>query len=82
MKALPNSIATWMPENYTVLGTDGYGLSESRPELRDFFEINPDYICQAALVGLFRNGGINRKELQQQLATLDIDAEKTDPTLR
>ena len=82
MKALPNSIATWMPEHYTVLGTDGYGLSESRPELRDFFEINPDYICQAALVGLFRNGGINRKELQQQLATLDIDAEKTDPTLR
>ena len=82
MKALPNSIATWMPEHYTVLGTDGYGLSESRPELRDFFEINPDYICHAALVGLFRNGSINRKELQQQLATLDIDAEKTDPTLR
>jgi pyruvate dehydrogenase E1 component len=82
MKALPNSIATWMPENYAVLGTDGYGLSESRPELREFFEINPDYICHAALVGLFRNGSIDQEKLQQQLSTLNFNAEKIDPSLR
>ncbi|MBL15158.1 MAG: pyruvate dehydrogenase (acetyl-transferring), homodimeric type [Gammaproteobacteria bacterium] len=82
MKALPNSIATWMPENYTVLGTDGYGLSESRPELRKFFEVNPDYICHAALVGLFRNGSIDQEKLQQQLSTLNFNAEKIDPSLR
>ena len=35
MKALPNSIAPWMPDNFLILGTDGYGLSESRPDLRD-----------------------------------------------
>lgn len=79
MKALANSVAPWMPKNFTVLGTDGYGLSESRPELRQFFEISPDYICHAALVGLFREGKINRKELKQFISKLDIDPDKINP---
>lgn len=79
MKALPRSVATWMPENYLVLGTDGYGLSESRDSLREYFEINSDHICHAALVGLHRANSIGRKQFNKCVAQLDIDPEKFDP---
>ncbi|MCG8415251.1 MAG: pyruvate dehydrogenase (acetyl-transferring), homodimeric type [Pseudomonadales bacterium] len=82
MKTLPRSIAPWMPENYLVLGTDGYGLSESRETLRDYFEISPDYICHAALVGLLRAGEIDNKQLKTFSAQLNIDPQKADPALR
>ena len=82
MKAFPNSIASWMPENYTVLGTDGYGLSESRADLRDYFEISTDYICHAALVGLFRDGTIRANTLKKHFAKLKFDPDKVDPVTR
>ncbi|MEM7027783.1 MAG: pyruvate dehydrogenase (acetyl-transferring), homodimeric type [Pseudomonadota bacterium] len=62
MKSLPNSIARWMPEFYTVLGTDGYGLSESRQDIRDYFEISSRCISQAAISLLYRAGRINKIE--------------------
>ncbi len=49
MRALPLSIARWFPGPYTVLGTDGYGLSESRDALRGYFEVSRDWIVFAAL---------------------------------
>ena len=49
MKALPLSIARWLPNVYTVLGTDGYGLSESREALRNHFEVSSAWIVFAAL---------------------------------
>lgn len=79
MKALPNSISPWMPESFLILGTDGYGLSESRPDLREYFEISADYICHAALVGLFRNEELSAVELKKKLKTLDIDPDKVNP---
>ena len=82
MKALPNAIARWMPENYLVLGTDGYGLCETRAELRDWFEVSADYICHAALVGLFRAAKIDAAELAAKTAELDIDPEKMDAARR
>lgn len=51
-KALPNSIRQWVPGSYSVLGTDGYGLSESRQELRDHFEVSAAWIVFAALSSL------------------------------
>ena len=82
MKALPNSIARWMPENYLVLGTDGYGLCETRADLRNWFEVSADYICHAALVGLFRAGKIKAEELAAKTAELDIDPDKMDAAER
>ncbi len=82
MKALPNSIARWMPPNYLVLGTDGYGLCETRAELREWFEVDADHICHAALVGLYRAGRIDAAELAAKTAELNIDAEKMDSALR
>jgi len=82
MKALPNGIAPWMPEHFTALGTDGYGLSEARADLRDYFEINPDYICQAALVGLFKAGRLDKAGLKKHLKDFNIDASKANPMHR
>ncbi len=82
MKSLPNSIARWMPENYLVLGADGYGLSETRAALRDWFEVSANHVCHTALVGLFRAGRIDAAELAEKSAALDIDPEKTDPASR
>ena len=48
-KALPLSIERWIPGPYSVLGTDGYGLSEARPELRNHFEVSADWVSFAAL---------------------------------
>ena len=79
MKALPSSIAPWLPGHFTALGTDGYGLSESRADLRNYFEISPDYICQAALVGLFKLDKLDATQLRKQLKGLNIDPKKMDP---
>jgi pyruvate dehydrogenase E1 component len=82
LKTLPGSIARWMPASYTVLGTDGFGVSESRPDLRDHFEVSAAHIVQAALVGLYREGRIGEQEMREQLAPLGIDADKCDPAGR
>lgn len=79
MKSLPNSIARWMPEDYFVLGTDGYGLSESRADLRRYFEVSTDYICHTALVGLYKRGSINKKRYTEFCSELDIEPDKSDP---
>jgi pyruvate dehydrogenase E1 component len=56
MKALPLGIAPWVPGRFMVLGTDGYGLSEGRPELRDHFEVSAAWIAYAALVARALDG--------------------------
>ena len=82
MKALPNFIARWMPDNYLVLGTDGYGLCETRADLRNWFEVSADYVCQAALVGLYRAGKIDAAELASKTSELEIDPGKMDAAQR
>lgn len=81
-KSLPAGISRWMPEGYTVLGTDGFGVSESRPDLRDYFEVSSSHIVQAALVGLYRQGKIGESVLKEHLASLGIDGRKPDPIHR
>lgn len=82
MKALPNSIARWMPQSFTVLGTDGFGVSESRPDLRDHFEVCHRHIAQAALVGLRREGALAGDRMEELQRGLAINADKPDPVLR
>ena len=82
MKCLGNSIAPWMPSSYCVLGTDGYGVSETREDLRSYFEISSDYICHAALVGLFKIDRISSTELKQSCKGLDIEPSKPNPIYR
>ena len=82
LKCLPGGIARWMPDTYTVLGTDGFGLSESREDLRNHFEVSAAHIVQAALVQLYRDGRISEGEMREQLAPLGIDSGKRDPVAR
>ena len=82
MKSLPESISRWMGTNYSVLGTDGYGLSETRPALRAYFEINPQHIVLAALQNLAQQGFIDTDQVLAAIAEFGIDTEKTNPVER
>ena len=79
MKALAHSIAKWIPGRYSVLGTDGYGLSEARSELRDYFEISPKYIALAALDGLAQERLASREEVAAFIEEVGIAPDKPDP---
>jgi pyruvate dehydrogenase E1 component len=78
MKVLPLSIARWVPGPYVVLGTDGYGLSESRADLRAHFEVSAEYIAWAALASLADVGALSRDELDAAAKRLAIDPDKQD----
>ncbi|MEH6811616.1 MAG: pyruvate dehydrogenase (acetyl-transferring), homodimeric type [Motiliproteus sp.] len=79
MKSLPNNVARWFPGRFSALGTDGFGLSESRADLRDHFEVDARYITWAAMVALFRDGDVSEEMLHQVRMDLDIPMEKIDP---
>jgi pyruvate dehydrogenase E1 component len=79
VKALPESIAKWMPSPFIALGTDGYGRSESREALRNHFEVDAKHIVLAALSGLMREGKLKPADVQKAIKDLGIDAEKKNP---
>ena len=79
LKALPNLVSRWMPRRLAALGTDGFGRSESRASLRDFFEVDARFITLAALHELQQEGKIQASVVQQAIRDLDIDVEKADP---
>ena len=82
MKKIPAAIAKWIPGPYEVLGTDGYGLSEARPQLRRHFEVDQDHICHAAFSALYRDGQIDGQWLEAALSKLNTNADLPDPRLR
>ncbi len=81
-KALAWKVARWIPGEFRVLGTDGYGLSDSRPALRGFFEVCPEHIVLAALDALAADGAVARDALSAWIAQTGIDPDKTDPVAR
>jgi len=81
LKSLPNAISAWFPGGLSSLGTDGFGLSESRPTLRDHFEVDARYIAWSALTSLFRQGQFSEQQLEQARTELSIPTEKADPML-
>ena len=81
MKALPESVASWIPGRLVALGTDGFGRSESRADLRDFFEVDAKHIILAALYGLSREGEVEPKLVQQAIRDLKINPEKANPRI-
>jgi pyruvate dehydrogenase E1 component len=58
VRALAEGVGRWVPGPYRVLGTDGFGLSESRPVLRDHFEVSAPWIAHAALSALEGRGAV------------------------
>ena len=79
VKALPNSLVRWMPGVPVTLGTDGFGRSESREALRDFFEVDSRFIALGALTALARHRKIKRGTLEKAIKELDINPSKPNP---
>ena len=72
-------IREFVPMNYVTLGTDGYGRSDTRANLRIFFEVNRYYIVVSALKALSDEGDLESKLVQQAIKKYNIDSEKTNP---
>ena len=81
MKNYAEQIRAFVPGRYTVLGTDGFGRSDSRVNLRRFFEVDANHIAAAAMVDLFREGAIDEATLRDALSRYDIDGDKPNPRL-
>jgi pyruvate dehydrogenase E1 component len=80
LKAVPHMVAPWITDRpYTVLGTDGFGRSDTRDALRVHFEVNAEHLAYAALHGLCRIGEGSREELTRALGELQIDPDRVDP---
>jgi len=81
MKVLGDSIRQWVPGPYTVLGTDGFGRSESREALRDFFEVDAKHIVWAALTSLHEQKQIGDEILSKAQRDLKINPKKLNPMI-
>jgi pyruvate dehydrogenase E1 component len=79
MKIIPEQIARWVPGGLTVLGTDGFGRSDTREKLRRFFEIDAHLVVIATLHTLAQKGAIDRALVAQAIRDLDVDPEKVFP---
>jgi pyruvate dehydrogenase E1 component len=79
VKLTPGALGKWMPEDFIALGTDGFGLSDSRPALRDYFEISPKFIAFASLRLLQKQGKVTEVEVKAFAKKHNIKGDKFDP---
>jgi pyruvate dehydrogenase E1 component len=78
-KALPCALARWTAAPFRGLGTDGFGRSEDRVALRDYFEVDARYITLSALSALAANGEMPAEKVKRAMKSMDIDPDKADP---
>ena len=78
MKALPDMVARWLPPHFLPLGTDGFGRSDTRENLRAMFEIDPSHIAAATMAELARCGAIQPVRAAKAIKELGLDPEKVD----
>ena len=81
MQAVPDMVGRWMPRDYTILGTDGFGRSDTREELRRFFEVDAAQVTVAALSALARSRKIESKVVVQAMKDLGVDPEAENPAI-
>lgn len=81
VKALPDSISRWCPRPLLSLGTDGFGRSDSRQALRDFFEVDARYVTLATLAALAREGQIAFDDVDEAMHDLEIEPAKANPMI-
>lgn len=80
MKNYADQVRAFVPaESYKVLGTDGFGRSDSRENLRRHFEVNAGYVVVAALTELVKRGDIEKSVVAEAIAKFNIDADKINP---
>jgi pyruvate dehydrogenase E1 component len=81
LKTLPNMLTKWMPRRMASLGTDGFGRSEGRQALRNFFEVDARFITLATMYELFEDGKVEREVNDKAIKELDMDPEKANPVI-
>lgn len=79
LKLLPASLSGWVSQHLVCLGTDGFGRSEGRRALRDFFEVDSRHVAWNALVALYQQGKLAKEVLQSAQQELEIDPGKPNP---
>jgi pyruvate dehydrogenase E1 component len=82
IKSYTDQIREFIPGDLTALGTDGYGRSDTRGKLREFFEVSREYVVLAALKGLADQGRMETSQVSAAIAALGIAADKADPITR
>lgn len=81
MKIYADQIREFVPGKYCVLGTDGFGRSDTREKLRHFFEVDRFYITIAALKALSEEGEISNQQVAEAIQKYGIDPEKPNPAI-
>jgi pyruvate dehydrogenase E1 component len=81
MKIVPDQIAPWVPGGLTTLGTDGFGRSDTREQLRRFFEVDAESTVVATLHALARQGKVGMDLVARAIKELGIDPEKPHPVV-
>jgi len=79
IRMYPEQVRAFVPMRYTVLGTDGYGRSDTRENLRRHFEVSRYYVAQAAVAALAAEGRLTAKDVKRAIDLYKIDAEKPNP---
>jgi pyruvate dehydrogenase E1 component len=79
MKIFADQIREFVPRRYKVLGTDGFGRSDTRERLRRFFEVDRYYVAVAALEALAEDGKIPAEKVMEAIKKFGIDPEKPNP---
>jgi pyruvate dehydrogenase E1 component len=75
----PEQVRAFVPMRYTVLGTDGYGRSDTRENLRRHFEVNRYYVAQAAIAALAAEGKLTAKDVAKASEHYGIDGKRPNP---
>jgi pyruvate dehydrogenase E1 component len=79
VRQFADQIRAFVPMRYSVLGTDGFGRSDTRANLRRFFEVDRYYIAHAAIAALAAEGTMNAKDVARAIREYKIDPEKANP---
>jgi len=79
MKIIADQIQRWVPGSFLSLGTDGYGRSDARRELREHFEVDRRFIAITALMGLVDDGVLDRKTVAEAIEKYGIDPDRPNP---
>ena len=79
MKIYSDQIREFVPDTFKVLGTDGFGRSDSREQLRHFFEVDTKFVVLAALVELKELDLVSAKDITAFMKKTGIDKDKPNP---
>ena len=79
LKSYADQLREFVPGHLSVLGTDGFGRSDTRSKLREFFEVSREFIVLAAPKALADEGLLEAAQVTEAMATLGISADKVDP---